>query len=524
MLIGIFRFKYRINKTEMKNSIFLMILVSAAFFTDRCFAQFEVRAEGGGSVPALFSNSNYGQSIAYNGTTPSPDFVVKTWVSPDRTFAEDEVVSTNSYTSVTPGTNFRNNYSWSTPVNGDTRALTDIVGSLLYFQTCVEVVGQPSVCRVRSSEVIPPASPNFSASQGTSQQGVILQFTLQTRNAEDPFDFLRVTRLDRALDRGPSLSTIEIDIQSSDVTLVSDGVNQKTYQTIVESPAGTPARFTLRQCFNNGFRQCNIQTSSANSELGYRQSVASATTGEIEDRIIVQWPRFALTSTFEAYLVTRCEVNAPDRCEETKVLSTVSTPGGTGAETFEDFTAQRGIEYTYLVDACVGLNPNQCRTGDYDNIALSGPAFRGLVDEFESDDSPDQATLVTETVSQLRSFHTSLDDDWVRIELSEESDVEIETAPFRSNIVDTVLTLYEQINGELLEIENNDDLDFAKIETLRLEKGTYFLKSTHFKLIPDGESDPIIPAPIIPNYFLNIRIERSNSVSISPIINLILDQ
>ena len=161
-------------------------------------------------------------------------------------------------------------------------------------------------------------------------------------------------------------------------------------------------------------------------------------------------------------------------------------------------------------------------------MAESEASFIGLTDQFEPDNRPSEATTTNRSVSQLRSFHTSTDEDWVKVELDSVSDISIETSSFNGERTDTVLSLYQRLNGELSLLEENVDTNvtagFSKIETLRLEAGTYFVKATHFKLIPDGGGDPIIPAPIVPNYQLDITIKKMNEgLNMAPIIDLLLN-
>ncbi len=505
----------------MKKIIQLLVAVLLSGHSAISYAQLTFPGSAGGRGAVLMSSSGYGVDIENSSDSPSPPFTVRAWASTDTTFQDSEVISVTDYEPLAAGETIRSGYRYSIPLDGDTRPLSEIVGSIINFQVCIEVVGATPVCRLRGDSVISPDPPNFEASSGTSQDGVELTFTVPTVNSEIPFEFLKVTRTDRILDQGPIAPAVEITIPASEVEMVEDFGNQISLKVLVETADSSPAQFTLQQCYSVvvGAFQCGA-SGLVSEELGYRQEVAQSVGGEFNDRIRVQWPRFVNSEFFNAYEVTRCEANDLSACNTTLLRSAGAI------ETYDDFSVLRGQEYIYSVDACEGMNPNTCVVGENVNIARSGKTFVGLVDEFETDDSAGQASTVNSTVSQLRSFHTVTDDDWVRVEIAQDVNFSVSTSAFDSQNVDTILELYSGSSNNLELLEDNDDsgqtASFSQIGPMTLSAGTYFLKATHFKLVPDGGGDPIIPAPIISNYRLNFAIESLAPVTMAPVIDLLL--
>ena len=90
-------------------------------------------------------------------------------------------------------------------------------------------------------------------------------------------------------------------------------------------------------------------------------------------------------------------------------------------------------------------------------LAVSSPGESGLVDQFEDDDNPRQATLVERSVSQLHSFDTPTDEDWVKLVLNRAQSIVIRTSGETSE--DTKITLYSA--GALDDPNNLSDYEIA---------------------------------------------------------------
>jgi len=143
-----------------------------------------------------------------------------------------------------------------------------------------------------------------------------------------------------------------------------------------------------------------------------------------------------------------------------------------------------------------------------------------LVDIYENDDTPQQATVISNSVQQLHSFDTPIDDDWVRVNLRAPSRLKIATSIFNGEKLDTVLSVFDSSQTLLFENDDSDPISdpagFSAIETTVLPQGSYFVRATHFKLPIDG-----FPAPLANNYLLEIEV-LDNEINLVPIIQLLL--
>ncbi len=477
-------------------------------------AQIVFSGSGGGRLPVLMAQSGYGQDIQNDGATTSPAYKIRAWASTDRAFQDNEVISDIDYPGLGPGEMVRRSYTHPTPLVTDSRLLKDIIGEPYFFQMCIEIVGSAPTCRIDSRAVNTPDPGVTAASSGTTNNGVEIEYTVVTRNGETPFDFLRIGWRDRALDGGPAQAETVIDVPAAALTIVEDGQTRKRYRFVYESTPGVPGNFRVRHCYSLPVGPTCLLTPRSSTELGYRTANASATQGSFNDQVQVEWPRFAFAEGFDAYQITRCREGAPQDC----VLSRVASIGP--LERFVDTAPVRGERYIYTIDACIGTSLNSCDPEIYMNIAVSQIGFVGLVDEFEEDDTAAQATFVDKDVSQVHSFDTPIDDDWLRISLDRPGRIAIETAAFNAESVDTILTLFD---AQQVALDENDDKDpanapgsFSRIETERLDAGEYFIKATHYKL-PGGE----FPAPTANNYVLSVAFLDAKA-DLSPIIQLLL--
>ena len=511
----------------MKNYARVFIAILTLINWSSSFAQFSVEHRSRTTPIIFISPYTKTDEIRNTSGTTSPAYTVRVWESTDVKFEDSEVISVVDYGPLGAGEVRNHSYRYFIPIPRDSRPLSEIIGSDLHFQTCVEAPSVLPICDIHSFKVLPPRSTPFEASRGTSQKGVELTFTAQTIDSEVPFEYLRLTRTDRVLDQGPISPAVEERLLPSQVEIVEDLGTQMSFKVLVETPDSSPAEFSLQQCYSSAptLNMCGSTAVIARRRQGYRQAKASSVGGEFNDRIRVQWPVFALSDAFSAYELTRCEANAPSQC--VKFRARASGVTADAFETYDDFSAERGVEYIYTIDACEGINPTTCVVLEHTNIARSEKTFVGLPDRFEEDNTPSQASIVSSTTSELRSFHTASDDDWVRLELDEVTMLTLSTSAFKSQNVDTLLELYSGNIGSLELLEENDDVSqtasFSQIGPMQFEAGTYFVRATHFKLIPDGGGEPIIPAPIVPNYQLDIKVEKMNvSLNMAPVIDLLL--
>lgn len=504
-----------------------MLLFTLLTTSFKCSGQYVLELEqGGGRFPILFSESTRGDFVRNTGNVASPAFRVRAWASVDKLFQDSEVVWEENFNGLAPISQITTSFTYSTPLDGDNRPLAEIVASELNFRVCVEVPGDVPICFEEAEPVFAPDPPSLEASQGSSSEGVELDFTARTQNGEVPFDYIELTINDQVQNNFPPPARVE-RVDAVDIQTLSDGQNEKTFRLLAKPIAGSQASFSIKQCFRlpGGLDDCGNDRGLGvtNGASGHTRAVAKSTQGELNDRIRLEWPNYTDNRFFSAYLINRCELNTvPEKC-----VSILSSSSG-GPEAYEDFEVTRGVEYIYTMNACIPVDPQNCNIDTTRrNIARSEVSFIGLSDQFESDDTPSEASSINRSVSQLRSFHTPTDEDWVKVELDSVSDVSIETSSFNGERTDTVLSLYQFLNGDLTLLEENVDANvtagFSKIDTLRLDPGTYFVKATHFKLIPDSGGDAVIPAPIIPNYILVVSIDKlERPVVMVPILDLLL--
>ena len=324
----------------MKKYVISLALLIATLLSSKAFAQYQLEvAQGPGSPPILFSTPTQRGFVSNTGSDPSPPFTLRVWGSADQVFEDDEVIWQESYPGLAPTDQVEIIYDLPTPLPHDSRLLTEIVNADLFFQACIEIPGDTPLCYEVATPVFAPQPPSFTASQGSTNLGVELDFTVPTRNGEHPFEFIQLLVEERTLDTVPLTSRVEtVDLANMEVLI--DGQDEKAYRILLESPpSGVAAGFFMRQCFRTGdtLTRCGIDTNlDSISTVGYRRAVANATQGELNDRVIVEWPKFANNRFFNHYYVTRCELGAtPSRCTS-KVV-----PRSGDTESYEDTSVVR---------------------------------------------------------------------------------------------------------------------------------------------------------------------------------------
>ena len=131
------------------------------------------------------------------------------------------------------------------------------------------------------------------------------------------------------------------------------------------------------------------------------------------------------------------------------------------------------------------------------------PLERG--DQYEPDDSMQQAKEIKPGEEQRRSISPPGDVDWVKFILTEPSTVVIETSGPSG---DTVLYLYDSSGNRIAYDDDGGPNYWSRIEK-DLDPGIYYVKVTEY-----GENDKIS------EYFLKLTITTSNNTSIRQLIRL----
>jgi len=345
------------------------------------------------------------------------------------------------------------------------------------------------------------------ASNGISSEFIELHWPVpRTDNGAVLIDQYLVTETDFDGNTAP----ISFNIADLD-TVIDPDSGESLYRAVLTGRE--PGR---RYQYNRGLAVCLESTCtlpSSNTDLrtiGNTYARLSATTN-LNGRIEMGWEPFSNAAV--GYYVTRCTVGQPnDQCVELATLIS--------ATEFVDTQVERGLQYIYTVDVCDEVvnsdTSPRCRFNLRYRIGVSSPGESGLVDAFEDDDNAQQANLVDRSVSQLRSFDTPADEDWVKVVISKAQSIVIRTSGETSE--DTEITLFDSNLNELDQSKNTPGVMFASFATLitdELEPGEYFAKINQ-------ETIPGLPPQAVFNYVLDIEFEQG-PVIISPIINLLLD-
>lgn len=427
-------------------------------------------------------------------------------------------------------------------------SLYGTLGNVYQFQACIIFIGEtecdsaPTSLGMDSTTVVPPRV------RGTAIEGddsidqievgwmeVPFDQYFDASGAEQTIDFVSKYRIRRRDHLGvPSFIELRPDeIQPSMV----DGISRFSL-IFEEGPNGLTRgkrnSFSIESCHNAETTQglpeklvCRPSFPTApNSNFSPHVQAALeeefvATQGSRSDGIEIVWEE--PVAGVQRYRIVRCLDNSPvdDNCLQFEIDGALTS--------YLDTNVIRGVSYVYTLSACdrIVTNVNDARFGTCVDGSTSvykfgktNVGFVGLVDQFEEDDTREQATLVNNDVLQLHSFDSPTDQDWVKVSVRQRGRLVIDTSSFLGESVDTVITLEDNDGVEIL---MNDDADpqgapgsFSRIETGTLEAGDYFLKVEHFRL-PGGE----FPAPTANNYVLTIDY-LDFKAPMTPILKLLL--
>jgi hypothetical protein len=114
-------------------------------------------------------------------------------------------------------------------------------------------------------------------------------------------------------------------------------------------------------------------------------------------------------------------------------------------------------------------------SGSYGFQAFSSGGGVLSADEFEPDDDPSQATLIEIGTTQLHTFHSSDDVDWVQFRVTQPGRHIIRARGERTNRLDTYIELFDSnINSIAENDDGGDNLDSRLSQ--QLGNGLYYLK------------------------------------------------
>ncbi len=544
----------------MKKIICYLIFFVGPLFSQISFAQYdlEIQFNSRQNIQASSNQSTFFW-VRNIGPDPSPDFSVRMWASVDNDFTGgDDVEMERSYTSLTtymfdPDRGFSlpsesPSISFSMPLPEDQNAnmqRSDILGEQYYFRACIFVAGVMEDCVLsQTREVVPPAVNNVRIVDDTdgkltlNWQEVPWDIYLDNNDVEQRVNMVSWYVI-RQYDPSGVLTDNVATLTPDEISVAEGDVGTRVFQRIFTAADGLDIgkrySYSVHSCHQLTPLGCYDQRPSfpgggisSRRAVGAIEADFQASMAAFDDRVEVSWesPTTNPNST-PRYEIIRCEEGNPESC-----IGPFEPEGN--ATIYNDFDVVRGKRYVYTIDACDEVITYQsprrgkCSLGRIDKykIGVTNAGFRGLVDEYEEDDTAAQATRISGDVLQLHSFDSSTDEDWVKLTLRKSTRVLIETKPFEGNNVDTELSLYDA-NLALLDLNIDRDREspgsFSRIESERLAPGDYFIKATHFKLVPDGQTEPIIPAPLADNYYLAIELLDTN-VNMTPILMLLMEE
>jgi len=119
----------------------------------------------------------------------------------------------------------------------------------------------------------------------------------------------------------------------------------------------------------------------------------------------------------------------------------------------------------------------------YDSSVRGNYGFRAFYslqgvqapDEYETDDEPSQAKMITPGTPQIRTFHTADDVDWIRFQITTAGMYVITAAGEKNNQLDTFIELYDSNLNSIAQDDDSGDSVSSRI-SINLNAGQYYLK------------------------------------------------
>jgi hypothetical protein len=113
--------------------------------------------------------------------------------------------------------------------------------------------------------------------------------------------------------------------------------------------------------------------------------------------------------------------------------------------------------------------------GSYGFRAYLTPEVRAEPDEYEPDDTFEQAKDIVIGVPQQHTFHSDDDVDWVKFQITSAGDYTIRARGVNSNRLDTCIELFDSNQRSIGDDDDGGD-NLDSMLSLRLDPGTYYLK------------------------------------------------
>jgi len=486
-----------------------------SFICPKVLAQLSLSAITTSSEPVMFTQSEVSGSVQNLTLGVDGPYSVIAWASQDGAFSDNDIIYQEDFGLLSDGQSRDFSFTRSTPLAGDNRLIKDIVGSRYLYRVCLRNPGQAEVCSRLRETVHPADVSEVTASLGNGEPDIVVEFSVETRNGESPFDTIDVVSTTRALDLDGGGFPVLDPLPIADLQLIQGNESSQRYRFERPAVPGVPTRISIGQCV--GITCSPGSGPNGPNAIGFSMAQAFASDGVFKDRIRVEWPKFASNLGYGAYLIKRYEVQDGQlkNLMEKRVNGNPIISAG-ALERYDDMSAQRGKKYQYDIFLCFGVSGlENCDPTIYPKIAESLIAKVDLVDSYEQDNSFATATEISRSVTQSRSMHVAEDQDWVKFTLRRPQSVDVTTCgPVNRRVK---ISIKDSSLKDLAYIDNPDTPctknAFAAVSTPVIPAGEYFIKVYQMlgsELIGD-----------VPNYTLTIDLKTTPVMA--PMILLLSD-
>lgn len=536
--------------------IFLLSFMAFMFFGE-CYAQARLQISTSTSNYRL-DRTSYSVTILNCGDMDSEELDVTLWVSLDDKFDEDDGPVKGGEDFIVPKK--RPNYcgqksvtkSFNLPhppdmLDPENRLYSDSftahqwLGRKIYFRVCYQGRSTARVCSNKDGEparffkVISPRAKMINTRQINSERMVELTWLVPPKyEGLDLESHYSLTYRNYAIS---GEQTTEV-IAKEDLQIIErDGERyfRHVFEGVPSSSGITPGTrilFYADACtdvVNGGVGLSAPQCLFDGQYLGLVYGNFAASRGTVDKAIDVAWQKFATSSSYvKGYVLRRCEAGVvgmdpelTDNCVEIELRGDITS--------YRDYTVKNATLYQYRVYPCYYYRndgDNICDSryfgesvSSHNSVSTDGSGatnfgYRSLVDDYEDDDTINQAKTVRGSVTQSRSFDMGNDEDWIKLIVETPQSIKLRTyGPFS---VDTVISLYDE-NQELIDFSWNtpgEETRFATLTTEKLDAGVYYAKI--------AQSTILLPRPKA-LYYLDIEMEVMKDKILTPILMLLLD-
>jgi len=471
-------------------------------------------------------------TLRNSGNADSQLVNIKVWASIDANIDDNDVFSEGVPRILRPAGQNTDTVFFRLPIPNDTRPLQrligdnrdplDWIGETVFTRACALDVANGNAiiartCVDRNFFVIPIAPEEVPIASNGEEDFIVLTWRVpEPDGVNQLIDSYTIT------ETGPgNITPITLPISEIPTT----DINGTLFYRLQLSGrvVGREYRyFEIEGCLQvpAGSLACNMTTGIS---VGNSLAIYPASTN-LRNGIRFSWQSFSEVFDY-SYLIERCDPEQPTVCQ---IIA--NEYNGT---TFLDTNLEPEERYFYklfALDQAFGGSSNRVLDKASENLAPKGDGGGGgsflfamttigevsIADEFEEDDTAQEATLVRRPVVQIRSFDTADDPDWIRFKLGHAQPVNIITNGSTSH--DTEITVYDSAMNKIAENDTPDSGTlYAAIEDLMLDPGEYFVLVNQK---PDGPPGSIF-FDRVREYTLEVDLR--GVIDISAIVSILLD-